>query len=566
MLEPLTGVEDGVKVNAKSLKGREGKSPNLAFLKGLNIFYVGGDLTFASETTRKRMNYIHAKGGTVVPEYDPNFVTHIITEAGEGVTLRALGLKKLSEIPSEIPTLTWKWINSAKTMDHEFLYAAFKSRVDAGKQLSSRGKGKQKTGATERTPLPRAPSTAAASGLEVENHPDPVASNDVEPKDDPLAEFEALARAERDAEVCSSADKVREEELGSVMTADVQTPSGSDVQSPSLAQSTNCVNQDIIDTLTELMGLHDAKMGQEDKWRVFSYKKAIQSLRSCSERISSIQQARSLRGVGEKTAMKIMEIVETGKLRRIDYERTADIAVVKLFEGIYNVGQRTAYAWYAAGCRTLEDVENGKGGVKLSEAQEIGLRYYKDINTRIPRDEVDEIFPLSIDSKVFIRCMGSYRRGKATCGDIDILITRPTDDGKTHHGMLPLLMAELHTARILTEDLSVSSSDSLETVYHGLCMPFDRRSSDILTVPWECRGAALIYYTGDDIFNRSLRLKASKMGFSLNQRGLFAGVVRSPEDRTVKLSPGNIIASETEEDIFRILGVPWQEPHERVRG
>ena len=29
---------------------------------------------------------------------------------------------------------------------------------------------------------------------------------------------------------------------------------------------------------------------------------------------------------------------------------------------------------------------------------------------------------------------------------------------------------------------------------------------------------------------------------------------------------GNIIVSEREEDIFKILGVPWQEPHERVRG
>jgi DNA polymerase lambda len=28
---------------------------------------------------------------------------------------------------------------------------------------------------------------------------------------------------------------------------------------------------------------------------------------------------------------------------------------------------------------------------------------------------------------------------------------------------------------------------------------------------------------------------------------------------------GKILASETEEEIFKILGVPWQEPHQRVR-
>lgn len=79
-----------------------------------------------------------------------------------------------------------------------------------------------------------------------------------------------------------------------------------------------------------------------------------------------------------------------------------------------------------------------------------------------------------------------------------------------------------------------------------------------------------------------MRLKANYMGYSLNQKGLFANVVRDPHDRRIKLNKGKsmtvrrflgliaiigqIVASETEEEIFKILGVPWQEPHERVRG
>jgi DNA polymerase lambda len=35
-----------------------------------------------------------------------------------------------------------------------------------------------------------------------------------------------------------------------------------------------------------------------------------------------------------------MEIVETGALRRVDAERTEDVAVVQLFQGIYGVGMR----------------------------------------------------------------------------------------------------------------------------------------------------------------------------------------------------------------------------------
>lgn len=77
-----------------------------------------------------------------------------------------------------------------------------------------------------------------------------------------------------------------------------------------------------------------------------------------------------------------------------------------------------------------------------------------------------------------------------------------------------------------------------------------------------------------------MRLLANKKGFSLNQRGLYEGVIRDPSDRKKKLSAGslwfhlhhffsclfigNLIASDTEEQIFEMLGVPWREPQERV--
>ena len=79
-------------------------------------------------------------------------------------------------------------------------------------------------------------------------------------------------------------------------------------------------------------------------------------------------------------------------------------------------------------------------------------------------------------------------RGKANCGDIDVLITRCDDDGKTHHGNIELrniytepanhlllgvlrrLLQELHLNNILTEDLVLPESfDTLEATYRGLC-------------------------------------------------------------------------------------------------
>ena len=142
------------------------------YLKDYVVFYTGGDLTYASARTRGCMNYvrvllssfphissykqraqIHKHGGTVLPKFDPATATHIVTEANEKNTLRALGLKTLSEIPLEIPTVYWSWVISGKpipgekdkqNMDYEFMHAAFPSRVDAGRSFASKGKGKQK--------------------------------------------------------------------------------------------------------------------------------------------------------------------------------------------------------------------------------------------------------------------------------------------------------------------------------------------------------------------------------------------------------------------------------------
>ena len=47
-----------------------------------------------------------------------------------------------------------------------------------------------------------------------------------------------------------------------------------------------------------------------------------------------------------------------------------------------------------------------------------------------------------LDSGLVAHACGSYRRGKATCGDVDVLITHP--DGRSHRGVLPTLLHALH--------------------------------------------------------------------------------------------------------------------------
>ncbi|KAG6844101.1 hypothetical protein H0H87_009776 [Tephrocybe sp. NHM501043] len=613
--------------------------PASKFLHGMNIFYTGGDMIYASERTRGRMDLLVKHGANLLPRYDPSVTTHIITDGAATATMRALGIKDLNEIPKHIPTITWRWIvtgmsrldslrkNERVRMGELFVDAAFSSRIDAGPISKLAGKGSEKgKGKAKYDPLPsenvefshiseftperlrRASSTSSVHfGRNIHDSDDedqddetnsvqrallsPPTSPDrlahgkrshatstssvtreggrsrASNKDDPLAEFYPKARAEAETEWARQGEAVELEAPPSDSETDTEEPvvaSGRQKKrgwtcDTKEVQRKTCVNQDIIDKLEELKALHAAKLGDEDRWRVFSYSKCIRALKNHPKRISSFAEARAIRGVGEKTATKIMEIIETGGLRRIGYEKTEDIKATKIFQGVYGVGQSTAYQWYAAGCRSLADVVAGKGGVKLTPAQEID-----DGRTH-------EGLPPHFD-------VHSQR--------LDIFV-----------GVLSKLLARLHAAGILTEDLALPEDpDDLEAIYRGLCRvpgrdDSKRRRIDFLTVPWASKGAALLYYTavfeGDDIFNRAIRMKAGVLGYSLNQKGLFGGVVRDPRDRRVKLnagacrlvrssisdaltgntiSIGTLVASETEEEIFKILNVPWQEPHERARG
>ncbi|CUA71528.1 DNA polymerase IV [Rhizoctonia solani] len=327
-----------------------------------------------------------------------------------------------------------------------------------------------------------------------------------------------------------------------------------------------CVNQALVDELSRLRDIYEAKKHEDpsNQFRVLNYTKgafasgmkkalsvpltvcawvlpaAIRSIAKHSTKITSVDQVSHLPGVGAGITEKISEFIATGCVAKIAAQTTEDLAVARLFQGIYGVGPQTAHSWYVRGLRTLADVRNRVGGIVLSPAQELGLQYYTDLQRRMPRSEAAEIFErikvvaLQLDPMLDIEIMGSFRRQK-----------------------------------LLSHDLAVPDDENeLEAKYMGLCQLHSdtlMRRIDILTIPCEQWGSALLYFTGDDLFNRSMRLLARKNGMSLNQRGLFQGVIRDPKTQR-KTNNGVLIASRTEREIFDRLRVPWREPHERSVG
>ncbi|KFX87792.1 hypothetical protein O988_09285 [Pseudogymnoascus sp. VKM F-3808] len=309
----------------------------------------------------------------------------------------------------------------------------------------------------------------------------------------------------------------------------------------------------------------------DDTWRPIGYRKAITTLKKQDKLISTAEEAVKLPAIGQRIAEKIEEIVHTDKLRRLDNTKSdRNDLILQLFLGIYGVGIAQATTWLQQGYTTLEDL---LAHASLTDNQRLGIDHYEDFQTRIPREVVSALAKIiadtarGIDAGIEAIIAGSYRRGAESCGDIDVLLTKPgTSACSELTPLLYKLVSRLRADGMLVAPLSVGRTES-SSKWHGCCVlpgqePPIWRRIDFHLAPASELGAALLYFTGNDIFNRSIRLLASKRGLRLNQRGLYKGVMRGPG--RVKLNEGELVEGADEKKIFAELGVPWRPPEERV--
>ncbi|KAJ6023095.1 uncharacterized protein N7446_013449 [Penicillium canescens] len=278
--------------------------------------------------------------------------------------------------------------------------------------------------------------------------------------------------------------------------------------------------------------------------------------------------ARALPGIGERIADKIEEIVLTNRLRRLEHTNdTPEDRLIQEFLGVYGAGLIQASKWVAQGYKSLADLLEK---APLSKQQRIGVERYNDFAQRIPRKEVEAhgaIVRKAVqieDRDMQVIISGSYRRGAATCGDIDCLITKPgaTLD-QIRSIMLGLVVPKLFRSGFLQASLTLSSHQDGSKWHGASTIPGSNlwRRIDLLFVPDAEIGAALLYFTGNDIFNRSMRLLARKKGMCLNQKGLFTNILRTQQ---VKLNAGRLVEARNERRIFAALGVPWRPPEHRI--
>ena len=270
----------------------------------------------------------------------------------------------------------------------------------------------------------------------------------------------------------------------------------------------------------------------DDSFRVRSYRRAAEALEGLPQQVSELigepKKLLEIPGIGKGMAANIQELCRSGKLgphqELLVKYRPSMLELLK----IQGLGPKTiALLWSAFQVSDLASVEKlareGKLRTlpRLSEKSEQkilkAIEGYRRISGRFLLDEADRTAQKLTEHLRHIKGIekitpaGSLRRGRETVGDLDVLITGPCCvDDEQRAGLIEEILRFPGIVEVLAKgDNKVS---------------FKLRSGmqvDVRTLPPESYGAAMQYFTGSKNHNVSLRQRALRMGFTLNEYGLF---------------------------------------------
>ena len=315
-------------------------------------------------------------------------------------------------------------------------------------------------------------------------------------------------------------------------------------------------NAKIAKTLDQLADL--LEFTGANAFRLRAYRNGARVIRDLPDSIQSMiasgEDLTKLDGIGKSVAQKCTELCETNKLQQMD-ELLEDVprTVLDLLN-VPKMGPKKAAAVFnELGVETLEQLkaaceagqvrELSGFGTKTEKAILDGIAIAADANKRILWAAADRIAEKIRQHMKACKAVGqlefagSYRRGKETVGDLDMLVTS-TDSGSVMDHFATY--GEI-TSTIVRGDtkMSVRLDEEFQV--------------DLRVVPNESFGAALQYFTGSKEHNVVMRGRAKAKGLKVNEWGVYK--MDGDEQEW--------IAGESEADVYATLDLPVFDPETR---
>lgn len=360
-----------------------------------------------------------------------------------------------------------------------------------------------------------------------------------------------------------------------------------------------------------------ARLLTDDEIGVRAYSTSIAAIAAYPYRISNPREILALPGCDVKIANLLVEYVNTGGLKAAeDAENDEELKVLRLFYEIWGVGATTAREfYYDRGWRELDDIVEFGWSI-LSRVQQIGVKYYDEFLSPIPRAEVEQIASVIHRHAVKVRdecvqslVVGGYRRGKEACGDVDIIVSHPDvketlnivndivasleEEGWITHTLLLSLTSTQRGQQTLPFRTGGGGGHGFDTLDKALVVwqdpewpskqadlaknpkaknPNIHRRVDIIISPWRTVGCAVTGWSGGTTFQRDLRryVKAVK-GWKFDSSGIrdrADGQIVDVEGYDGETGAGGRAKTmvEAEKRVFAGLGLVWREAWERCTG
>ena len=289
----------------------------------------------------------------------------------------------------------------------------------------------------------------------------------------------------------------------------------------------------------------------DSPFKAKAYNTASKALKNMNDCDLTPENLLKVKGIGKSILEKIMTIIQTGTLEQ--YEKIKDFKDPKeTLMGVHMIGSVKAKELMSRGINSVEDLKKCENVKEyLNDVQIKGLKWYDDMQHRIPYDEITNHETYlkgvlqEVDPTAELTIAGSYRRKKNDSGDIDMLINTPSVKNNSVYNKF---MDVLFQKGYLLEELSRGPKK-----FMGISKLDDgigRRIDIMYTKPQEYP-FAILYFTGSMEFNVKMRGELLEKGLSLNEYGI------KKDKKNVKHG------CKTERDVFQYLGYDYVEPENR---
>jgi DNA polymerase (family X) len=322
---------------------------------------------------------------------------------------------------------------------------------------------------------------------------------------------------------------------------------------------TNAEIANILRKISFLLEIETTKNNNISSFKNKAYNKAADKIENLSINIEILYRTEGIGGllkipsIGKAIASKIEEYLKTGEIQYYNQLRSELPINIDEFLGLEGIGPKTLKLIYDnLKIKNLDELEKAgtEGKIRTitgfsQKKEDTILKKIKNYKNGKGKFLIGEVYPLVKQIEKYLSelytvrkviAVGSFLRMKETIKDIDFLVVSDEPD--------KVIESFINMSEV-KEILGKGSSKAFVKLNNGI-------DSDLLVVPEESYGSALLYFTGSKEHGIALRRIAQSKELKLNEWGLF--------DLNLKEKK---IAGLTEEEIYNKLGLEWIPPEMR---